>query len=143
MRERGKFQQFGDSRANVCIFQTEVAAIDQQVFCAGKVGIQRVRLPHHTEPRLDGEGVGRHLQAQFSTRGMKRDAARIRHRQTQAHADRCGLASAIGANDTQTFPRCDGKRHTVHHGGFAEAFAQGPDIQQGVGSEIGHAGIVR
>ena len=92
--ERRKLQQCGYARLDLRVFQTKVAAIDEQVFFATKVGVQRVHLAHHAELRFNGQCVLRHLQTQ------RVDAATVGHRQPETHANGGGLARAVGANHT-------------------------------------------
>ncbi len=113
VRQRRKLQQGWDARTDLCVFHAEIAAVHQQVFRAGEVGVQRVHLAHHAKLCLDGQRVLRHLQPQ---RG---NAATGGHHLAQAHADGGGLARAIGANHAQALACGNFKRQVVDDGGIA------------------------
>ena len=68
VRQRRKVQQAGDACFQFGIWQTEVTAINQQVFGARKIGVQRVELAHHTQMGFDGQRIG----------GQGQPAARLR-----------------------------------------------------------------
>ena len=118
VRERGEFQQTRNTGPNLRIFHAKVAAINQQVFSAGEIRIQGVKLADHAELRLDGQCIPRHLPAQCL------DLAGVWHRQAQAHADGGGFTGAIGADHAQAFTCGDTKREPVNHLGGAIAFGQ-------------------
>ena len=97
--QRRKLQQRRNARADRRVLHAEVAPVDQQVFRAGEVRIQRIHLRHHPDLRLDRQLIARHLQAQ----GM--DAAAIGRGQPQAHADRGRLAGPVGPDHPQALTR--------------------------------------
>ena len=118
VRERGEFEQARNALAHLARWQAEVAAIHQQVFFAGEVGVERVELGHHPESGLDGHGVLGQGQAHGG------DLAAIGLALAQAHAHGGGLARTVGADHTQTFAWGDVKGQVIDHSGRAIALGQ-------------------
>ena len=60
-----ELQQLGHAGLNGGICHAEIAAINEQVFGTGEIRVQRVELADHTQARLDGQRVLRHVQTAF------------------------------------------------------------------------------
>ena len=57
-----KLQKRCNACFDVTVFHAEIAAIDQQVFFSGEVGVQGVHLRHNAQTGLDGHGLIWHRQ---------------------------------------------------------------------------------
>ena len=114
-----KLQERCNAGFDVTVFHSEVAAIDQQIFFSGEIGVQGVHLRHNTQTGLDGHGLIWHGQ-----RVKEGDAARIGRCQSQAHSQSGGFARPIGANHPQAFPCRDLERQVVNHLVGAKTFLQ-------------------
>ena len=119
VREGGKFQQLRNALADLLIRQSEIAAKHQQILGAGEIRIKRIELRDHAQMLLDGQRIARHCQAVEGA-----DHAVIGRGQAQAHAQRGGLAGAVGADHPQTLARRNAEGHIVHRRELAKALAQ-------------------
>ena len=119
-----KLQKRCNACFDVTVFHAEIAAIDQQVFFSGEVGVQGVHLRHNAQTGLDGHGLIWHGQCV-----KEGNAARIGRCQTQAHSQSGGFACPIGANNPQAFACRDLERQVVNHLVGAKTFLQILDVQ--------------
>ena len=135
--EGRELQQLGHTLVHHRALQAEVAAEYAQVFGAGEVRVEGVKLRDHTQLRLDGQRIAGHQQRGRAGLGREMHFAPVWRRQAQAHADGGGLARAVGADDPQAFAGSNGEGHVVYHRGFAITFAQVQGFKK-----CGHGGIV-
>ena len=138
--ERGEVQQLRHPLGHLRAAQAEVAAEHVQVLGAAEVRVERIELRYHAEACLDGQAIARHLQRRAVGPREVADAADIRRRQPQAHADGGGLARAVGADHAQAFARRDAERHAIHHARIAIGLGEITHIEQRRGS--GHEAAI-
>ena len=130
VRQRREGQQLRDARAYRGVGHTEVAAINQQVLGAAEIRVQRVHLADHAQLALDRQRVVRHAEAKGA------DAARIGLGLAQAHAQRGGLASAVGTDHAQAFTGGNVEAQVVDHGVAAIVFEQVLDVKKRFGHGV-------
>ena len=55
-----EIEQLGNARPDGALREAEVAAVDEQVFADGEIGIEVVHLRHHSHARAGGPGFAGH-----------------------------------------------------------------------------------
>ena len=96
-RKPGIFKQIRDALFQFCVGDAEIAAIHQQVFAYGEIGIEVVQLRHHAHACT---GIARARRYVVIEQG---DAAAVGVRQPQQQSQGGGFARAIGAEQAKTF----------------------------------------
>ena len=122
------------------------AAVENEIFGNGEIGIEAEILRHVADIFADGFGVGANVDA------LDGGVAGRKRKQTGEHFDDGGFAAAVGAEKAEDFAFFDAEADVVHGGEVAEAADQmvggdgglvGVGHGLGVGSELdvgGHAG---
>jgi hypothetical protein len=103
------------------------AAIEEEVFGDGEVGIEGEFLGHVSDAALDGFGIANNVKAEDrgrTGRGFE-DAAE--------HADDGGFTGAVGAEQTEDFAALDGEGDVVNGDELAEAAGEVGELDDGVG----------
>src|SRR4029078_1040118 len=89
-----------------------------EVFLNRQILVQAEALRHVTDLALDQGGLREQVESEAAS------LARIRCQQSAEHADRGGLAAAVGTEKTEDLPALDADRKVVDHHPAGEALTQ-------------------
>ena len=93
--ERREFEKPRQARGDLPLGDPEVAAVDEEVLAHREVGIEVVHLGHDAHPDA---ALARRLRHRVAE---QRDGAFVRRREAEQHAQRGGLARAVGPEQAE------------------------------------------